>query len=450
VKRRRPPLPLFRPRTSVLLLSLAGCLLAAAPGAAEEPDAWQEQPGSATPSTTGTAAVTLDLGACLQLALHEHPRIAAARASLASAEDARSALDAMRTPECLAPDLPVRRRQAAVGVTAAAFGVQHAELEVSYDVVRTYVTVLYAREQERVARGVVARLSATQDLTRQALKAGARDVNASDVSRITVAVRLAETKHLEASQGIKRALAALREALGQGPEFHFGVPDQRLPVPEARPVLHDALAAALTRRPGLIQAQLFADLVALEVEAQGTTCRTRVETFAAGGDIHSRPVPTGTHDTVYRPGALGSEMPGLLAGSKAERMQRARDLHARALDVVAQTRNLITLETEDAYLRWEMAAQQVAKAREAADAAEKLAAELDRKLTTGLRVKPDDVVNAHAQAAQARAQYNQHLDEEIIALADLVRATAGGFHAGLVDALTLKQEQAPKEDNKGK
>jgi hypothetical protein len=242
----------------------------------------------------------------------------------------------------------------------------------------------------------------------------------------------------------------LREALGKGPEFHFDVPEQRLPEPQARPDLHEALAAAFARRPGLIQVNVFADLTALEVEAQGTTGHARLETFAAGGDVHSRAIPAGSRGTEYRPGAVAPEMPPLLVGCRAERVQRAEDLHARAVAVVEETRNLIALEVEDAYLRWEAAAQEAAKARDAADTGDRLAGTLSKDFTAGLRVKIEDVVNAHVLASQARAQYNQHLHEEILALIELERATAGGFHPGLVEAVTPKQEEPRPEDGKGK
>jgi outer membrane protein TolC len=454
----RRPARFCPPRSAAWLPCLVGLLLATGPAAAEEELAGQEQPkeqqskqeqsDSSTAAKTELVVPALALSECLEMALHEHPRLVIARASLASAEDASRALDTLRVPECFAPDLPVRRQQAALGITAAAAGVEHVQIEVAYDVARTYFTVLYAREQQQVAHGVVERLTATHSVANDMLQAGARDVTQNDVNRTTVYLRLAEAKELQAAQGIKRALAALREALGKGPEFHFTVPAQRLPVPEVRPNLHELLAVALARRPGLIQAQLFADLTGLEVEAQGTTGHARLETFAAGGDIHSRPVPTGTHDTEYQPAAVGPEMPGLLVGSKGERMQRAHDLHVRAEGVVQETRDLIALEVEDAFLRWEVAGQQAARARDAADTGDRLAAQLRRGFTTGQRVKIEDVVNAHVLASQARSQYNQYLYDEILALADLRLATAGGFHTGLVEALATKKEDGKKEDGK--
>jgi outer membrane protein TolC len=375
----------------------------------------------------------LNLAECLHLALQHQPRVEARRASLAAAEDAQRALEALHVPTCLAPELPVRRHQAALGVTAGAAAVAQAESEAVYAVTRTYFTVLYAREQERVANGVVERLTAIHDTVRRSLDAGDRDITSSDVNRTLVFLRLAQTRRTQATQGVKRALAALKEAVGVGPAFCLDVPPGSLPNPEVKPCREDIFAAALARRGDLIQANIFAEVACLEIEAQGTSHGFRMETFAAGSDIHSRPIPQDVRNTEYRPGAVPPEMPTLLVGSRPERIKHAQSLSAAAQADVEVTRNLITLDAEDSFLRWEEAAAEARQAREAADTGDTLAADLNRDFTARLKVKVEEVVNAQVLASQARSQYNEYLYREILALADLERVTAGGFCAGLVE-----------------
>jgi outer membrane protein TolC len=391
--------------------------------------------------------VTLNLADALHLALERHPRIAAARASLASAEDNSRALDALRVPTFLDRELPVRRRQAALGVSAASAGVEQAEHEVAYAVTRTYFTVLFAREQERVARGVVDRLTAVYEAAQKQLDAGAKDVTATDVNRTQVYLRLARTRRTQAEQGVQRALAGLREAVGLGPDVRLDVPGDRLPEPKARPGRDEVVGLALDRRAELVQANLFVELVCLEVEAQGTSLLKRMQTFAAVGDIHSRQVPQEVRNNEYRPGAVPPEMPTLLAGSRDERVQRAEDLRVRATAVVEVTRNLIVLEAEDAFLRWEEASRQVPQARRAAEAGDQLADDLTKDFTSGAKVRVEDVVNARVLASQARAQYNEFLYREILALADLERVTAGGFCARLTEATPPAAEPARKKED---
>jgi hypothetical protein len=175
-----------------------------------------------------------------------------------------------------------------------------------------------------------------------------------------------------------------------------------------------------------------------------------MQTFAAGSDLHARQVPQGAHNSEYRPGAVAPEMPAMLAGSRPERMKHAQDLRARAEAVAETTRNLIALEAEDAFLRWEEASQQAGQAREAAETGDKLAEGLTRDFAAQLKVKVEDVVSARVLASQARSQYNEYVYHEILALADLERITAGGFCAELVDPAARRTQTAPDGEGKGK
>jgi outer membrane protein TolC len=391
---------------------------------------------SAAPAGTGFVRVlSLNLAQCLDLAMQRQPRLAAQRASLAAAQDGLRALENLQAPAILAPELPVRRKQAALGVTAAMAGLQQAEQETIYAVTRTYLTVLYARGQERVARGVVDRLTATRDAAKRQLDAGARDVSSADVSRVTVYLRLAETKQVQASQGVKRAAIALREAIGLGCEVVVDVPVGPLPAASVQPVREQIVAQAAAHRGELARAGVMVEATCLEIRVQAANMHRRVETFAAGADIHGVVVPQGIQNNEYRPGALPPEMPTLLAGTPADRARRAQDFNARAAAVAETTANLIVLEAEDAYLRFEEASLQLAKAREAADVGDQLAADLTKDFAAGLRVKTEEVINARVLAAQARSQYNEQLYRQLLALADLERITGGGFSARLVDAI---------------
>src|SRR5439155_15098205 len=227
------------------------------------------------------------------------------------------------------------------------------------------------------------------------------------------------------------ALVALREAVGLAPDVTLDVPAGRLPEPAARPTQKEVVATAVTRRGELVQAALFAQVVCLEVEAQATTHHLRMQTFAAGADIHATQVPQEVHNTEYRPGGVAPLMPAMLAGPRAARIKNAEILSARAEAMVETTRNLIILEAEDAFLRWEEASQQARQAQEAADTADKMAADLNKDFTGGLKVRVDEVVNAQVLASQARSQYIDYLHRLVLTLADLERITAGGFQAGL-------------------
>lgn len=390
-------------------------------------------PDTTAPAVAPAEVRTLTLQECLDLALSQQPALTAQRASLASAATASRALEALRVPTFLARDLPVRRKQAALGVSVAAAGLDQAERETIYAVTRLYYTVQFARSQKKVADDVVNHLKVTRETASRLVEGGSRDVTTSSVDKVTVYLRLAETRVADAQNGIDRALAALKEAIGLEPGCCLTIPEQPLPELEADLCLAQVVDLALARRGELQQAVTTSRVTCLEVKAQGSVCRPQVPTFAAVADLHSRSIPQGSSDGEYRPGAVGPEMPTTLVGSKSYRVERAQDLYQRSTAVVDKTRNLIALEAEDAYYKWEQAARKVPQTKEAAAKGAKLADDTRRDFGGEQRVKPEDVLANEVLAAQARAQYNEARYQLILALAGLERVTAGGFCANLVN-----------------
>jgi hypothetical protein len=205
-----------------------------------------------------------------------------------------------------------------------------------------------------------------------------------------------------------------------------------MPEPKTEPIKDAVVQLALDRRGELVQAMVAADVTRLEVDAQGRLrLRAKARTFAAGSDIHAKSVPTGLHNGEYRPGALGIEMPGLVAGSRESRQEQVRGYWARAEAVVDKTRGLIRLEAQDAFENWVEATRKVNQNREAAEEGRELA-KRTRANRDSAEIKPEDILQNDVLAGQAMGQYNQALFEQILALANLERITAGGFCAGLV------------------
>jgi outer membrane protein len=424
-----------------LALVLSMMVAVAGPGAASA-----QGPAQTTPATKITV-MTFNLGDCIHTALDRQPRLAAARASLAAAEDGARALDGLALAALVDREISIRRRQACLGVTAASALVDQTEHEVVFAVTRAYLTVLYAREQEAVAKTVVDRLTATHKAAKDQLDAGVREVAAGDVDRIAVYVRLAQAKRVQAANGVKRALAALREAIGLEPGCCLEVPPGRLPEMAVKLGCEEVVTVALSRRGELARASIFVDVTCLEVEAQNTCVCRKKETFAAGSDIHSTQVPQDIPGTEFRPGAIPPEMPTILVGSRAERMKHALSLNARARAAAEVVRNLIALEAEDAVLRWEETSAQIPEARAGAEAADKLAENLSKDFSNQLKVRVEDVINARVLASTGRATYNEYVYKQLLALADLQRITAGGFNPGLIEG-TLSQEALPAGKDK--
>lgn len=391
-----------------------------------------ETPVPQTAATNPETPPPLTLAECMRVALQQQPALTAQRASLAAAEEGYRGAEELRVPVFLARDLPLRRQQACLGVSIAAAGLNQAEWETVYAVTRTYFGVVYARQQLRVVQDLVNSLRFYQERVRDLVAKGEspKEWTTSTVDKITVYVGLAEVRRSEALNGIEKAKAALREAMGIGPETAIRVADQSLPNPTTTVKREGIVNLALGRRGELMQVSMAAQVTDLEVQAQGKTFLPQAKTFAYGADIHARPVPQGMSNREYRPGATGLEMPVSLAGPRASRVEHAQDLNTRAAAVVDKTRNLIALEAEAMYFKWEDASRRVTSGQTAEQAGTRLAKNTREDFRAAQRVKIEDLLMNEALAAQAVASYNEALYDLVVALADLQRVTAGGFDAG--------------------
>jgi outer membrane protein TolC len=338
----------------------------------------------------------------------------------------------MRLAGLFVREIPIRREQACLGITAAAARLEQAERETDYAVTRTYFSILFARDQKKVANKVVTELNDALENAKRLVKGGAKKPTQNDVEKTETFLRLAEMKQEEADTGVARATAALREAMGVGSDYAFEIVGDQLPDSSVKVNKQGIISLALSRRAELSQANVFAQNAALEVDAQATSRRRQFHTFGSGADIHANPIPQGSMDDDYKPGAVGPEMPTSFAGKKRDREARAEDLNGRANSIVDKTRNLIVLEAEDAYLKWQQNTNNAARAREAADKGDRLADRTREDFKAlGEAVDYKEVLEAVVLASQARAQYNEAKFKVIVALAALERITGGGFQAGL-------------------
>jgi outer membrane protein TolC len=387
----------------------------------------------AAPPSNPPATPTLTLADCLRIAHERQPALQAYRSSLAAADDGSQALQNLpRLAGLFAKDLPVRRQQACLGIEIAAARLEQAERETTYAVTRTYFAILFARDQKKVANKVVTELNDALENAKRLVKGGAKKPTQNDVERTEVYLGLAQLKMEEADTGSARAMAGLREAMGVGPNFAFEIAGEQLPALDVKVNKQEIIALAMSRRAELTQASLSAQVADLEVDAQGRSRKKQLRTFGQGSDIHANPIPQGVMDDEYRPGAVGIEMPPSLAGKRADRQARAEDFSARAAAVVDKARNLITLEAEDAFLKWQQNTNNAARGRDAADRGDKLAERiLEDFKSLGEAVDYKEVLEARVLASQARAAYNEAKFKVIVALAALERITGGGFHAGL-------------------
>jgi hypothetical protein len=392
------------------------------------------------------------LPALRQLALEKQPALAAYRASAAAADSKAEALDRLKLAGLIRRDLPIRRHQAEQGIIAAHAQLDKAENDTLYAVTRTYVSMIYAKQQLAIANKALEQKKDAKGKDNSPvtslyyLRAVAQgiadnstrpDVKQWNVDQIDVLIETTIGRREEALIGVDRARSALLEAIGLEPDC-----DVVLAPPDVLPTLNPTIdkktivALALERRGEIKQAMAGLETTSLEIDAQKRRwLGLRSDTFAVGSDLHADPVPQGFANGEYRPGAITVEMPGQLVGKRSDRIEQAEALQGRAAAVTDKTRHLVTLEAEDAYNRWIEASRQAVSYQKAADREAKIADDLSsNRFNPGdaqaRRPWLDDLVGSRTRAVQLQLLANQAKFNALLALAALERITAGGFNPG--------------------
>lgn len=252
--------------------------------------------------------------------------------------------------------------------------------------------------------------------------------------------------------------------MGVPPDFPIELPSKaRLPWIEVAICRADVLRDAVTRRGEVTQAMVFHQVTALEVKAQekltGLLNLYKAETFAAGSDIHVRSVPTQQENADYRPGGVGPEMPTVLAGKRDDRVEQARHYTGRAEAVVAKTKQLLTLQADDAFWKYDKATREAEAYGKVVRASEKLLVDAltayaenisDARAQRVPRPDLDDILFTLLRGSQARLSWHQARYDRLLALTLLERVTAGGVTPGFDEPLPLDRPAPPAGDDEPK
>ena len=437
----------------VLTLWASQAIVASAQGpSTPSPQAIVFRPADeAAPISPAQSAGPLSLEECVDLGMQYQPALHAARASLSATYAGKRGVDKLRLAALFAKDLDIRRKQACQGVTIAEAALLQAEWETRYAITRNFFTVQYIRSQQVVVDDVLINLTKGYTKAKRIVDSGEAKVQISqnDVDAIKVALAGVRGKRAQVKNGMEKALAALREAMGVRYDYPLeiaavalpqAVYEIRTPDPKAPKVStkdkveyvqlykldKDSLvASALANRSEIVQANAASRVTQLEIKAQLKIWGFSGRTFAQGSDIHVQPVPQGIMNGEYRPGAFAPEYPTLLAGRKRDREQRARFLDERMSAVVDKAENLVSLDVVAQYLKWQESVEDIQELKSVYDLAQALPGkvmQMPEENLTGVAV-----IQSNMTAIQVRTQLNEEMHIHALALAGLERATAGAF-----------------------
>lgn len=432
------PLALLRlPLRLVMTATLAGVslhgLLAQAPPAPPPAPAPLPAPTPVAPAAPKTSLKKLTLGECLAIAEVNHPALRMAESSLSqTVKGAEAIRNLPKIAEWIKPELPVRRMQAANGITAAEAAVAKAHQEIRYDVCRLYYTVVYARQQEFIVNEITEQLKLYKDFVDKFLAKPEPNsplkITAATAKQINIFLAKANDKLEMARAGQAKAIAALKQAMGVDPATKdFEPKDTELPIMGGTVTEEQVIQHSMARRPELVQAAAATDAFRLEVCAQDKNrFGLQVQTLSNATDLHANVVPAPVRNGEYRPGATPPEMPPFLFGKRTERVSRAIDISRRQDAQYDQVQSLVKLQAIYAYETWRETNARMKNARIGFDNGRELA-DLIGKNTGSLQ--GIDSVQQFGAALIAQSEYLDAVYEHVKALINLELVTAGAVKA---------------------
>lgn len=432
------------PALPVILIVLA--VIAGGWAYAQDPVAVRDAENETAPISPKVSPGPMSLDQCLEMGFQHQPSLDAARASLNAAHSGQAAVNKMIFPRLIRKDLPIRREQSGLGVTIANAALCQAEVDTRYAITRNFFTVQYIRAQQAVITDVLRNLDEGYKKAETIAKSG--DPNAKitmlDVRAIKGQIAIVNARKAQADNGMLRALAALREAMGLAHDYPLEIAVAPLPPPYVEKVVakgktktieftaiwnlskDELINSAIANRGELVQANAFSRVTELEVQAQQKIFGYKGNTFAWASDPHVQPLPYSAFNGEYKPGAIGPEAPANLVGRKPDRMQRAHDLHDRANAVVDKATNLVSLDVENQFLKWREASDEYRTLKAEFDDVQALPADV-LKLMQNKDLTGAAIIQANLTAVTYRTQLNDALHLHALALAGLERATAGAF-----------------------
>lgn len=358
--------------------------------------------------------------------------IKAAQLGIDGVAEKQDAINKMKFLAIISKDLPVRKQQAQTGMNAATANFSQTELDLNYSISYTYSSIIYANQQLDVAERGINDLNTLGDIAKEIVKTGSRnDVSKKQIDQINVYLNLFNGKKEEAVQGVPRAKAALREAIGEtDTNWDLQTADKVLTLPDVKVDRDFIISEALAKRGEIAQAQSAVDATCLEVKAQEKIRAFSGKTFASGSDIHANILPIASLNEDYRPGAIAPEMPANLYGPKRSRVNQAKILHEKAQVVADKAKSLVVLEAENTYLRWIENKNRATSYLKSADEAEKLASSLKERFDPrGGKITLDEVITTGIQANSIRIAANEAIYKAYLSLIALERVSGGGFVA---------------------
>jgi len=429
---------------SIGILALAGVALCIVP--LEAVGAGESSDGAVGPASEEALAKPLTLDQCIVIALENHPTLHGARREVAGARAGIKASKAAALPQFgISCAYTQNNGQSAEGFAAAVSAKQ-----LIHDSGRTTAsirdakyalaasTASYSDVEQSVVLGVrqsyygvlaaeqlVSAQSQARDLSELHLREAQARHNEgiapkADVTKAEVEVSNARLALIRAENGVNLAYAALSNALGLPPTTPLELAGQPKPLQE-QSKLEDLLNIAYRNRPELTRIEAQIQSAQEKVKIAGAATKPAV--YLAAGDVWPRTISgigpvSGSNWTV---GVTVSQSIWDGGGTKA-RVEQAREAVGKLEADLANEKQQVGLEVQQAYLSVVEADQRVVAAAKLVEQAEDNHRIAQGRYEEGVGPMID-VVDAQTQLTEARVSYVQAQLDALVGRAKLDRAT---------------------------
>lgn len=296
--------------------------------------------------------------------------------------------------------------------------------EVAFNAAQAYYGLLTATRLEQIARLGVKAAEAHAAQVQAAYDAGT--VLRTDLLQVQLQVGKARQALIKAEHGVALARAGLLSLVGWAPDTEVEVPETAAP-PRLEESLDQLTEKALRRRPELLALRQSLEAARAGVEAAQAQRRPTVGAAVSIAGQGSELTDLDGSWTVSLNASLNLFDGGVSAAKIAQAEAGARE----AAEALRQTEEGIRLEVRQAY----QAVREAEEAEPLALSGQSQAREnlelVQLRYEAGLAT-PVDVTDAQVALAQAEAGYVQAVNDHLLALARLAKAT--GAPAGQLES----------------
>jgi outer membrane protein TolC len=343
--------------------------------------------------------------------------------------------------------------RAEIGQRASELQVTRTEQLTRFHVAQAYYSILLVLDQYRVVERAERHAKNTGRLAQSLYDEGDTSITSVDTLRASTFQNLYGEQRVGLARSYERAYAALKLAMGFEQSFDFMIVDRGLGFSPVEFSSDEVIAAALARRPEIVQARLGMQAAAWQRRGAQAEYAPDVVAFASFSTISDDASFPNPNDSEEWSAGVGASLPLFVGGRRTAQVRQAHFTQAQARDRYNQARQFVTQEAQDAYLEYREMLERSQAALEAANDAEQALSDLNRRYQSNLGADLDfskhfeDELTTSFLTVASWTRYYQALYGHQLALARLQLVTAADEPYGTTPSEAILRPRADSDDS---